>query len=177
MGHRILPVAMLGLALAVPAALAQESSCRDRDASCWYLVGGTGEPPARIAWLARDAGRAADDRRLAEVVQVLEDGAAPHPYVIWRLQVDCVAGAMRAQERWLAGRDGLLVQQPPDAQWTPAAETRHGESTAMPLVCDPDVARGRSQTHVALFIGNAWRAPDAQSAFRQAFWEPQPTVP
>lgn len=81
---------------------------------------------------------------------------------------------LREEERWLAGHDGLLARQAGGGQWTPAAEARHGGAGAVPLACGPDVARGRSQTHVALFVGTAWRAPDAQAAFRQAFWE-QPT--
>jgi len=177
----------LGLAMAMAMAalvpvdqgvLAQERRCRDSDASCWYLVGGIGEVPARIAWLARPrAGASQGQHRSIELVQVLEDRGAQNPYVIWRMQVDCAAGTFRAEERWLAGHDGLLARQPGEGQWTPAGEARHGESVAIPLACDPDVARGRSQAHVALFIGNAWRAPDAQAAFRQAFWEPPTPAP
>lgn len=175
----------LGLAMALAAlvpvdrgVLAQERRCRDRDASCWYLVGGIGEVPARIAWLARPrSGASEGHHRSIELVQVLEDRGAPNPYAIWRMRVDCAAGTFRTEERWLARHDGLLARRPGDGQWTPAGEARHGESVVMPLACDPDVARGRSQAHVAMFIGNAWRAPDAQAAFRQAFWEPQAPAP
>lgn len=172
----------LGLAMAmavlVPVdqgVLAQERRCWDSDASCRSLVGGIGEAPARVAWLARTrTGASEGHHRGIELVQVLKDRGAPQPYAIWRMQVDCEAGTFREEERWLAGHDGLLARQAGGGQWTPAAEARHGGAGAVPLACGPDVARGRSQTHVALFVGTAWRAPDAQAAFRQAFWE-QPT--
>lgn len=172
-----LAMAMAVLAPVDRGALAQEPGCRDSDASCWYLVGGIGEAPARVAWLARARAGSAQGHRRIELVQVLEERGAPHPYVVWDLQVDCAASALRTGDRWIAGRDGLLARQPGDPRWTPAAEARHGESLALPLACDPEVASGRSPTHAAMFIGNAWRAPDAQASFRQVFWEPPAPPP
>ena len=70
----------LGLAMAmavlVPVdqgVLAQERRCRDSDASCRSLVGGIGEAPARVAWLARTrTGASEGHHRGIELVQVLE---------------------------------------------------------------------------------------------------------
>ena len=41
-----------------------------------------------------------------ELVQVLEDRQAPHPYVIWSLQVDCATGALRAEDA--GSRDAMV---------------------------------------------------------------------
>src|SRR5690606_2474334 len=99
------------------------------------------------------------------------------PYAILRLQVDCAAQAFRTVAVSLAARDGLLQRQPPSRGWIPAAVVRHGGSAALPFACDPDVALGRSSEHAALFVGNAWRAPDAVREFRLAFWEQDAGAP
>lgn len=164
--------------LAAAGVTAQEPACRADDVSCWYLVEGAGDPPSRIVWLARrlDVAAAAHPGAI-ELVQVQESPRASQPYAIRRLQVDCAAQAFRTEDAWLAARDGLLQRQPPSRDWIPAAEARHGESAALAFACDPDVALGRSSEHAALFVGNAWRAPDAVREFRLAFWEQDAGAP
>lgn len=165
--------------LAFAAAQAREPACGADDVSCWYLVGGAGEAPRRVAYLARHAGTAADGGGPAvDLVQVLEAADAAHPYVLWRLRVDCGASALRTEHAWRARRDGILDRQPVQAgDSPPLVPASHEGTVALPFACDEDVARGRSSEHPALFVGNAYRAPDAVSGFRQAFWEEGPTAP
>lgn len=170
---------LAGMLAAAGAGQAQEPACKADEVSCWYLVGGTGEAPQRIAYLARHAVLAADEgERAVDLVQVLEGADAAHPYLIWRLRVDCDASTLRTEHAWRAGRDGILERQTAQAgAGMPLAPPSQDGQVAVPFACDENVARGRSSEHLALFVGNAYRAPDAVNAFRQAFWEKGPGEP
>jgi len=139
------------------------------DLRCWYLVGGVGESPRRMAFIARNVDALAGGRRKVEFIQAIEQSDYPHGFVIWQLDVDCDKGSFRVERDRAGHRSGKVTEEPVENdQWQAFEEGRYGESSVQPLACSPGVPDGE-----AIFVGNAYRAPDVVHHFRSVFWAPQ----
>lgn len=165
-----LAVGLCWLATAWPqAAVAQSKGCNPaKDLRCWYLVGGTGEAPGRVAFIARHVDPAiVDGRRRLEFVQVIEPAAHPEAFVIWDMEVDCGKSAFRIGRTRAGLRDGRVVDKPvADGGWQAFAGARYGEAFAQPFACKA----GPIGEDDAIFLWNAYRAPDVVRLFRNVFW-------
>ncbi|MGY1409653.1 hypothetical protein ACW5EG_08765 [Luteimonas sp. A611] len=136
------------------------------DLRCWYLVGGMGEAPQRVAFVARNVDALSAGMRRIEYIQVVEQASHPHRFYMWDLEVDCNAGRFRVLRDQVGNANGTVTDDPVESdQWQAFGEGRFGEVNARPLAC-----AGGEPPADAMFVGNAYRAPDMMHHFRSVFW-------
>lgn len=140
--------------------------CRPhRDLRCWYLVGAVGQAPRRLALIASNAGALEAGRRRVEFIQVIEQADYPHRFTIRQLEVDCNAGRFRILGDRVGHPDGMVTDAAiENDQWQAFSAGRFGEGSVQPLACNP----GQPGADTALFLGNAYRAPDVIQHFRRS---------
>ncbi|MCD9005708.1 hypothetical protein LDO31_05550 [Luteimonas sp. XNQY3] len=139
------------------------------DLRCWYLVGGVGEAPRRLAFIARNIDALARGRRKVEFIQVIEQADYPERFVIWQLDIDCGKGSFRVERDRVGHANGTVTDDAiENDQWQAFSAGRYGERAVQPLAC----GTGEPGGDVALFLGNAYRAPDIVHQFRNVFWAP-----
>lgn len=173
----LLMALLMGTLAAVPAAaVAQDSDplatgklkCNPAaDLRCWYLVGGMGEAPGRVAFIARNVDALAGGMRRIEYIQVVEQPRHPERFYLWDLEVDCNAGRFRALRVRDGNANGTVTDDPVENdQWQAFGEGRFGEESARSLAC----TAGEPPAEEVMFVGNAYRAPDMMHQFRSVFW-------
>lgn len=173
---------LAGLCLAVVAvlplaAMAQDGDpllsgrlkCNSADLRCWYLVGGVGEAPRRLAFIGRNIDPLADGKRRVELIQVIEQSDYKHRFVIWQLEVDCNRTSFRVERDRAGNNNGTVTEEAVEnGQWQTFAEARYGEASVQGLACSPD----QPDPETTIFVGNAYRAPDVVHHVRSVFWTP-----
>lgn len=173
---RIPALALAALVALTPAASAQEPDpllsgrmkCNPSDdLRCWYLVGGVGDAPQRLAFIARNVDPLADGKRQVEFIQAIEHRNYKHRYVIWQLEVDCNRDAFRVLRDRAGNANGTVTDEAVENdQWQAFADGRYGEASVRDLAC----SAGQPDPSSTIFLGNAYRAPDVVHHFRSVFW-------
>ena len=139
------------------------------DLRCWYLVGGVGEAPRRLAFIARNVDPLVDGKRRVEFIQAIEQADYKHRFVIWQLEVDCGSDRFRVERDRTGNANGTVTDAPVEnPQWQSFDEARYGERSVKLLACSP----GQPDADSTIFVGNAYRAPDVVHHFRSVFWAP-----
>lgn len=138
-----------------------------QDLRCWYMVHAVGEAPRRLALIASNIGPLQAGRRKVEFVQAIEQADYKHRYVIWQLDVDCSAGRFRVERDRVGHPNGTVTDAPVEnGDWQAVSEGRFGENAVVPLAC----SQGQPGPDTAIYLGNAYRAPDMVQHFRSVFW-------
>ncbi len=164
---------MVLLVLGAPFALKAETTreCPKDSPRCWYMVGGVGEAPKRMIFLARKvAGESVDGTAGVEFVQFIESVDFPEEYAVLKLQVDCERLRFSTQERYAGLRSGAVVRKPADpGKWTAMDDAQYGEKIVFPWFCaklrqpgDPDLS--------AVFLDDTYRIPDLSQFLRKFMW-------